>query len=488
LLKAFEPFHKLLINRQAFAGFFLPEPFKFVVSMYAIIDIETTGGNPKRDKITEIAVLLHNGSDIISEYSTLVNPECRIPQHISSLTGITNEMVADAPKFYEIARQLVELTQDAVFVAHNVSFDYGFVRSEFQRLGYDFKREQLCTVRLSRKIIPGHTSYSLGRLCDDLNISINGRHRALGDASATAILFDILLDTERNIGTNYIGGLASFGPFRNPSLNPDKIRNLPEEPGVYYMYNQQAELIYIGKSRNIKSRVMSHFSNKTTSKAMKMQTQIADIDCECTGSELIALLKESYEIKKHKPLFNRRQRRSLFRYELVNYTDENGYIRFSIAKTTENEQSPLVCFTTKAEANGFLCRMIEKYTLCQKLCGIYPTEGNCFHYEIGACKGACIGREPAMLYNQRAMKVINEYNFGIRNMLIIDGGRNAFEKSVIKIENGKYIGFGYFAPSFIEDNPCIFHECIKQYPDNREVQQIIRQYLRNNKVEKIMVY
>lgn len=456
--------------------------------MYAIIDIETTGGNPRRDKVTEIAVLIHDGLRVVKEYATLVNPECRIPYHISALTGITNEMVADAPKFYEIARELIELTNGAVFVAHNVSFDYGFVRSEFQRLGYDYKREQLCTVRLSRKIIPGHNSYSLGRLCDDLKISINGRHRALGDASATACLFGLLLDTEALNNTSYITNSASIGPFHHPLLNPEKVKNLPEEPGVYYMYNQDTELIYIGKSRNIKSRVLSHFSNRSTAKAMKMQSQIADVDCECTGSELIALLKESFEIKKHKPLFNRRQRRTLFRYELRYFRDPESYVRFSLEKTTDCDLTPLVCFATKAEARSFLMRIIEKHQLCQKLCGIYPSEGNCFHYEIGACQGACIGKEPPEIYNLRANNVISEYDFGINNMLIIDGGRNMHEKSVVKIHCGKYIGFGYFAPSFIKDNPGIFHECITQYPDNREVQQIIRQYLRNNKVEKIMVY
>ncbi len=187
--------------------------------MYAIIDIETTGGNPKRDKITEIAVLIHDGQKVIREYSTLINPECSIPYHISALTGITNEMVANAPKFFEVARDLVELTNDTVFVAHNVSFDYGFVRSEFQRLGYEYKREQMCTVRLSRKILPGHVSYSLGRLCGDLDISINGRHRAMGDAAATARLFDILLEQETANSTNYIRSGISLGIFHHPQLD-----------------------------------------------------------------------------------------------------------------------------------------------------------------------------------------------------------------------------------------------------------------------------
>lgn len=456
--------------------------------MYAIIDIETTGGNPREDKITEIAVLLHDGQRIVREFSTLVNPECRIPYNIRALTGITNEMVADAPKFFEIARDLVELTQDAIFVAHNVAFDYGFVRSEYRRLGYDYKRDQLCTVKLSRKLIPGHRSYSLGRICEELNIAINGRHRAMGDAVATAGLFDLLLTIDASNPVHFLGDTPQLMKGNPLLLDPCKIRKLPEEPGVYYFYNQESELIYIGKSKNIRNRVSSHFSSSAQGKDLKMCSQVADVGFESTGSELVALLKESFEIKHHKPLYNRRQRRSLFRYELNTYTDSRGYMRFELNKTTSPNDNILMCFTTKAEAHNFMNRMVEKYDLCQKLCGLYPSDGNCFHYEIGACKGACVGKEPPGLYNLRARKVISGYDFGIHNLLIIDTGRNLEEKSVIKIENGKYIGFGYFAATFAENDQAIIHECIHSYPDNREVQQIIKQYLRNNKVDSVIVY
>ncbi len=469
-------------------GFFAFTSSIFVAIMYAIVDIETTGGNPKKDKITEIAVVIHDGQKVVSEFTTLINPECRIPHHISALTGITNEMVAGSPKFYEIAKELVEVTKDHIFVAHNVAFDYNFIRSEFQRLGYDYRREQLCTVRLSRKILPGHLSYSLGRLCDDLKISINGRHRAMGDATATSCLFEMLVQEESRNNTNYISGSGKTTGIKNPLLDPEKLKSLPEVPGVYYFYNQQAELVYIGKSKNIKSRVLSHFSNHSSGKAMRMQTMVAYVDCECTGSELIALLRESHEIKKHKPLFNRRQRRSMFRYELCSFTDDQGYIRFALEKTSEKQTSPLNTFTTKAEAHGFLNRMIERFGLCQKLCGIYPSENHCFHYEIGACKGACIGKEAPERYNLRASKLIDVCCFDYHNLLIIDAGRNRDEKSVVKIEKGKYIGFGYYSPSFHEYNPDILHECISNYPDNREVQQIIRQYLHNNNVERIIEY
>jgi DNA polymerase-3 subunit epsilon len=456
--------------------------------MYAIIDIETTGGNPKTDKITEIAVLIHDGQKVIREFSSLINPECKIPYHISALTGITNEMVAEAPRFFEIARELVEITADNAFVAHNVSFDYNFVRSEFRRLGYEFKREQLCTVRLSRKLIPGYRSYSLGRLCDDLNIPVNGRHRAMGDAMATARLFDLLLSADSGNQNPVISSTNRIPNNVHPGFDISILRKLPEEPGVYYFYNQETELIYIGKSKNIRQRVLSHFANNSTGKAMQMREQITDIGFETTGNELIALLQESFEIKLHKPLYNRAQRRTLFQYGLYTYNDSNGYIRFFQGKTSDQGSLPLMCFTTKVEAKGFLMRIIDKYTLCQKLCGMYPTGNHCFHYEIGACHGACTGKEPPAEYNHRAGKVIEKYRFENRNMLIIDTGRNIGERSVIKIENGMYFGYGYFDMQFAETDQAVIHDCIKEFPDNRDVQHIIRQYLRNNAVEKLVVY
>lgn len=164
--------------------------------MYSIIDIETTGGSPKTEKVTEIAVYIHDGTRVVNEFVTLVNPEKNIPAFITGLTGITNKMVADAPKFYEIARELVKLTENTIFVAHNAGFDYGFICEEFRQLGYTFKREKLCTVKLSRKLIPGLRSYSLGRLCSELGIPVHDRHRAAGDAMATVKLFEILVDLD----------------------------------------------------------------------------------------------------------------------------------------------------------------------------------------------------------------------------------------------------------------------------------------------------
>ncbi|MCK7473966.1 MAG: exonuclease domain-containing protein [Rhodopseudomonas palustris] len=234
--------------------------------MYAIIDIETTGLSPVNEKITEIAIYLHDGEKITDSFTTLINPERRISAHITQLTGITNEMVENAPRFWEIAKDIVALTENRIFVAHNASFDYNFIRSEFKSLGYNFSLNRLCTVKLSRKIIPGYKSYSLGNLCNSLNIKVTDRHRAMGDAFATVKLFELLLSKDKTLRQK------TNSKFYN--IEASKIANLPEETGVYYFYNQQGEIIHAGKSKDIRSRVFSHFNNESTGKSIRMADEI----------------------------------------------------------------------------------------------------------------------------------------------------------------------------------------------------------------------
>ncbi|MBA4322464.1 MAG: exonuclease [Odoribacter sp.] len=456
--------------------------------MYAIVDIETTGGSSRHEKITEIAIYQHNGEKITGEFISLINPERNIPYFITNLTGITNEMVENAPKFYEIAKKIIEFTEDRIFIAHSARFDYSFIREEFKSLGYSFKRNILDTVTLSRKLFPGHRSYSLGNICKALKIEINGRHRAGGDALATVKLFELLL-----VKGGETGG-SKLKPFSNtrasklhPALDINKINQVPEEPGVYYFYNENRDLIYVGKSRNLMQRISTHLSNNTTNRSMEMRDAIADIGWEETGSELIALLKESFEIKANKPLYNRAQRRTGFRWGIFSSYDEKGFLNFNYHQV-KDEDSHLSVFTSREKAKAKLVSLTETYYLCQKLTGLYETDGSCFHYHVGICKGACCGKEPAKEYNERAEKALKEFVFSQRNFFIIDRGRKPDERSAVKIYNGKYSGWGYFDINEMGFGLTAVHDCIKASQDNRDIQVILKSYLKRNRVEKIIEF
>ena len=456
--------------------------------MYAIVDIETTGGSSRIEKITEIAIFQHDGEKITGEFVTLVNPERNIPYFITSLTGITNEMVENAPRFFEVAKRIVELTEGRTIVAHNARFDYSFIRQEFKYLGYNFSRNLLDTVTLGRKLMPGHRSYSLGNICRDLGIMINGRHRAAGDALATARLFEMLMTRDRELVGAGQGLMKNTRLSKlNPNLDISKIEKIPEEPGVYYFYNEKGDLIYIGKSRNLRQRIRTHLSNNTTNRAMEMRDLIADIGWEVTGSELVALLMESSEIKKNKPVYNRAQRRTGFQWGIFRFTDQNGYINFRFGNL-DCDDDPVSVFAGKERAKSMLISLAEKYRLCQKLTGLYDTMGPCFHYHVGICSGACCGKESPDSYNERARKAGEEFVFSRRNFFIIDRGRDDEERSAIKVVNGKYSGYGYFSINEIGFGLSAVHECIKKSEDNRDIHVILKQYLRGYKIEKIIEF
>ncbi|MEI6677237.1 MAG: exonuclease domain-containing protein [Mariniphaga sp.] len=448
--------------------------------MYAIIDIETTGTSSSYGKITEIAIILHNGESVSETFTTLINPECNIPWNITRLTGITNEMVSSAPKFYEVARKIIELTAGTIFVAHNATFDYSFVKEEFKRLGYDFKRKTICTVKLSRKLLPGHLSYSLGKICADLGIEITDRHRAIGDALATTKLFEKLLIQN---------SLLESTLFVNQtySLPPEKIAAIPAKTGIYYFYDTQGNIIYIGKSKDIHQRVLTHLSNSQTKKAMEMRDKIADVSWEITGSELVALLFESSEIKKHKPLYNRSQRRSAFNYGLFSYEDPEGYIHLIINKI-EEDKIPLTTFHFHQEGIEYLHKLVEKYALCKKLCNLDNSNGGCFNAQLHHCNGACTGLEQPSDYNIRVGKSIKGLQYRSPNFFVIDQGRTNNEKSIVKIANGRFAGFGYLSTDFSIAHADSLHDCIEKRNDNRDIQVIISGYLKRSKTVRILEF
>lgn len=415
--------------------------------MFAIIDIETCGGKFefRRGRITEICILKHDGLSVVEKFTSLVNPECNISSYFTGLTGITNQMVADAPKFHEIASKILEMTEGCVFVAHNVSFDYNFIKEEFNSLGYKYKRETLCTVRLSRKLIPNRISYSLGHLCASLGIEIEGRHRAEGDAVATAQLFDLLIRLKGEHSQYKNMGVVEIMTRRIDKIKQYVLNKLPEDCGVYYFLNKQNEIIYIGKSNNMYNRAISHF-NSSIKKSKKMLNELYNVDFVLTGSELIALLLESEEIKKHKPTYNRMRKSEEFTHCLDYFTDKDGIINFKLVTAQESENA-LMSFSNYSSARERLDLLIEKNELCMRYCGLTSEEAVCFNHQIKKCNGICAGDEIKETYNARAKLLIESYSFKDNNFMLLDKGRHATEHSVVLVENGCYAGYGYYDTS-----------------------------------------
>lgn len=443
--------------------------------MYSVVDIETTGNGYKGQKITEISVLVFDGKKIINEFTSLVNPEQNIPAFITNLTGITDAMVRSAPKFYEIAKKVEEITKDTVFVAHNVNFDYNIIRDEFKSLGFDFKRKKLCTVRLSRKIIPGLSSYSLGNICTAEGIEITARHRAKGDAEATVELFRRLIERDDNFTINSFLNPKSRQATLPPLLDKKVVDNLPEKHGVYYFQNLQKEIIYVGKANNIKQRVISHFYDKKK-KEITMCFETANITYEETGSELLALLKESDEIKHFYPKFNRAQRRASEAVGLFSYEDQKGIIHlaFNRLKLVPN---PIMKFYSMAECRNLLEKVCEEFELCPKYCHLQTNVNACFHYQIKQCKGICSGKETAENYNKRVKKAINSLGLQTENIVIKENGRHPNEISFALILNGIYQGFGYLDKDIELENPDEYLFYVQSKKDNRDIQRILRSYL-----------
>ena len=458
---------------------------KLTLKMYAILDIETTGGQFNEEGITEIAIYKFDGHEIVDQFISLVNPEIPIQPFVVKLTGINNAMLQSAPKFFEVAKRIIEMTNDCVVVAHNASFDYRILRTEFRRLGYDFEAKTICTVELSKKLLPEQPSHSLGKLVRALGIPMSDRHRASGDALATVKLFKILLekDLEKEIVKDFIKLEIQKGIA--PKLL-DIVSSLPAKTGVYYIHNEKGNLVYIGKSRNIKKRINQHFTG-TSTKCKKIQADVFTVTYDETGSELIALLKESEEIKINKPIYNRAQRKSIFQVALYAEKDEKGYINLKLQKA-DGRKKEITSFTSIQEGKNALFRITSHYNLCQKLTGLFHTKTNCFQYSIKECDGACIGEVSPEEYNARVQNFIEKNTFENQNMVLIDKGRTISERSAVLIENGIYKGYAFYDLNYQINNIEILRNIIIPMQNNRDTKNIIQGHIRKNKTLKTVKF
>lgn len=409
--------------------------------MYAVLDIETTGGQYNEEGITEIAIYKFDGEKVVDQFISLVNPEIDIQPFVVKLTGINNAMLRSAPKFFEIAKRIIEITTDCVIVAHNAEFDYRVLRMEFKRLGYDFKRQSLCTVELSQKLLPEQTSYSLGKLVRSLGIPIPDRHRAYGDAIATLKLFKLLLakDLQKQILTSMIKSNIAVG--LSPKLL-DIVEELPNAVGIYYIHNEEGNIIYIGKSTNIKKKIHQHFtSNSPVFK--KIQNETYTVTFEKTGTELIAILKEIEEIYFNTPCYNKKKKKSVFPYSLYLKTNSSGYLYCNIEKT-DGRRKNTMAFNSPTEATKFV-NLLKG----QKLCAIFA-DGFYLDKDKNVSSEAFSSAitETAEEYNSKIIQLLEPYNIDQAHLLIVDKGRKVDEKSAVYIENGILQGYCYFDLNF----------------------------------------
>ena len=438
--------------------------------IYSIVDIETTGGS-HGNRITEIAICKTDGNQIIDQYQSLINPELFIPKSITLLTGITNAMVEDAPLFDDVFEEIKDFLTDTIFVAHNVSFDYSIVKNHFEDVGVVFNMKKLCTVRLARSIIPGYPSYSLGKICKSLGIINKNRHRAMGDAEATSELFHYLITEDKEDFISYSLNQLNKEATLPPNLAKEEYDNLPEKPGVYYLLGEHLKILYIGKAKNIRKRITSHFTEKSRKKS-ELLRNIHHVSFEETGNELVALLLESDEIKKHYPYYNKAQKRAYQNYHICHYKGQDDVLRVDVFMKKFANNS-LASFSSMVMAKDHLYLLVEKHGLCPKHSGLERTKNKCY---LGDNCDLCAENISVDDYNQRVLD--SHENQEQLNILIVGKGRNRNEKAVVLLEEGEYKGFGYFEPEHARTKEAML-ECIVRYKNNNDTSRLLKGFLQN---------
>ncbi|MDF0716174.1 exonuclease domain-containing protein [Muricauda sp. 334s03] len=441
--------------------------------MYAILDIESTGGKYNEEGITEIAVHRFDGRQVVDKFICLINPEREIQPFVAKLTGINNKMLRSAPKFHEVAKRIVEITDGAVLVAHNAQFDYRILRTEFRRLGYDFQRKTLCTVDLSKQLIPEAESHSLGKLARSLGIPMSDRHRANGDALATLKLFKLLLDkdSDKKIITE-ITREETHGELSPNQL--DMVFNLPSETGVYYMHDKDGEIIFLGKTKNIKKRVNQHFTN-VGKLARKLQKETKKVTYETTGSELIAILKAYVEQKNNKPRYNHVSKKKLFSHTIDFNQNGTEHIILEVEKNRSLEHKKMA-FNGTQSAKSFLNKVSSEFELCPSSLG---TENECLHQETELSASNC---------NERVLSAFEKYSIQEKNIALTDQGRETGERSFILIKNGRLQGFGFVELNHQINNIHILESIMTPMRSDENTTFIVETYLRkNNRLKTIQL-
>ena len=447
--------------------------------MYCIVDIETTGNGIVGNKITEISIFKFDGQQIVDEYTSLVNPQCEIPYFITGLTGIDNHMVRNAPTIDEIAPLIQEFTHNQIFVAHSVNFDYHVIKNEFKGLGLSYVRKKLCTVRLSRRVFPGLASYSLGKLCSSLDIPLKNRHRARGDAHATTLLFNKILqhETSEQLLKTFLNARSQEATLP-PALSREVYDALPDETGVYYFKDGKGKVIYVGKAKNIKKRVLGHFYDKST-KEIHLCKDTATIDYELAGNELVALLMESAAIKHYFPKYNRAQKSNLPSYGIFSYTDRNGILHLGY-NNIRSLPHHYTAFYNTSDCRLYMEELCMEFGLCPKYCHLQESVAHCSHFRIPQCEGICRGQEAVADYNKKVRKAIEHMSNGKSSFIIKEKGRNLEEDAIVLMHEGKYSGYGFISKEAEINSLSDMLSYLTPQKDTLETKRLIQAYTVKN--------
>lgn len=439
--------------------------------MYAIIDLETTGGQFNKEGITEIAIYRFNGVDIVDQFISLVNPEIPIQPFVVKLTGINNAMLRQAPKFYEVAKRIVEITEGCIIVAHNASFDYRILKLEFDRLGYQYNKPTLCTVEMSKILLPNAASYSLGKLVRSLGIPIPDRHRANGDALATLKLFKLLLDkdSQKQIVKQQIKHELHQGI--SPKLF-DILQNIPPTVGVFYVHNDKGIIIYINKGTNMRKKLNSIFTSDSKL-ATRIQKEVYTVTYEETGNELIALLKEREELFHNKPTLNKTQKKSLFLWSVYRDKSPEGYLTLKIQKSDGRKQA-IQSFKNPEKALKFINDLYKQNEIVENVQSKLNLELN--------------QQFPVEMHNELFKNIIDKEVQCWQNMIIILKGRNQTEKSALLIEKGIFKGYCFFELNYQITNVNVLNSKLITLNYTKDTFNIVKQYITSKNDYKIILF
>lgn len=435
--------------------------------MYAIVDIETTGSHPENNGITEIAIILHNGTGVEGRYETLINPGYKIPSYITYLTGISNETVAAAPVFPDVALNIFNLLSNRIFIAHNVNFDYTFIRHHLMQNGYHWLPKKLCTLKLSRKAFPGLQKYGLGHLCKTFEIPVVNRHRAGGDADATAILFQKILTAGGEKLIKDFLKKDNHEQILPPNLSKENINKLPYVPGVYYFHDAKGKIIYVGKAKCLKKRVLSHFTGLNTGKKrQEFLRNIYEVTFTECPTEFTAFILESIEIKKYWPEYNFSQKKVEQFYGIYLFEDSAGFMRLAIDKKRKHTE-PVASFALLGDAHRTLWKLVKEFELHPSLCFLQ--------------KQSFVPRgfEP-VVYNEKIKRAVAYLQQNLGTFAIVEPPVTGNQQSCVLVENGKFYGMGLLPHNNDSYDSMHLKNYLTMYPENEMIRTLVKSYAHKN--------